>query len=273
MKVEPNGMNIFIAETGRQQVSAFDRAVQFGDAHFTTAKIHDGKVCLFDLHKQRLQIASERLQFAAISWQTVWQAMQNEALKKQFGVIKVVISRGESQRGYAGLGCEANVYLFVSDRPQTLLDNMQQGINLEQVEFKLGHQPILAGLKHCNRLEQVLIKNELMQRNLLDGLVFDLNNSLIETSVANIFLFRQGEWQTPLLDKAGINGVLRQHIMNKFKAANQTIKEIEIPQSRLNEVSSAFICNALIGIVPVIKLAGIKMNTTLVEQVKNSVEY
>lgn len=48
-------------------------------------------------------------------------------------------------------------------------------------------QPLLAGHKHNNRLEQVLAKAEIEHSNFADAVTLNVQNHVIETTMANLF--------------------------------------------------------------------------------------
>ena len=127
--------------------------------------------------------------------------------------------------------------------------------------LQLAVQPALAGLKHNNRLEQVLLKQELASTAADDLLVLDQLGFITEATAANVFLQRAGQWYTPALTRAGVAGVMRQHIMQ-----SADIREVDWKAAELDSVDAMFICNALMGIVPVRRFANRNLAMAGVEQ-------
>ncbi|NTS77962.1 aminodeoxychorismate lyase [Catenovulum sp. SM1970] len=253
-------LTLTICEQEHEQVSAYDRGLQFGDAHFTTMLVVNGQIHLLENHIERLKLASETLSFPQLNWPLLKEQLIRLALNKTnegTAVFKLILSRGTSQRGYASAKPSLpRGYLFISALPPHFLTLEEQGVDLGLAHFKLGLQPALAGIKHCNRLEQVLIKDELVDRGISDAIVCDLNNRVIETSVANIFMQFENDktWYTPNLSSSGIDGVARQSIITKMQQASLDVEVTVIDNSRLENTSAMFICNALMNIVPVNKL-------------------
>ncbi|MDU7188227.1 MAG: aminodeoxychorismate lyase, partial [Klebsiella sp.] len=135
-----------------------DRSVQFGDGCFTTARIVRGRVQLLSAHLARLQKACEQLFIPYDDWALLAQEMAHLAQPHQDGVLKVIITRGAGGRGYSAAGCVNPVrILSVSPWPEHYLRWREEGISVTLSPVRLGRNPSLAGLKHLNRLEQVLI--------------------------------------------------------------------------------------------------------------------
>ncbi|MEC8373660.1 MAG: aminotransferase class IV, partial [Pseudomonadota bacterium] len=126
-------------------------------------------------------------------------------------VLKVHISGGKAGRGYARDQSQPSlVRLSVHAYPKHYDAMRQRGINAISANTALAIQPVLAGIKHMNRLEQVLIKREVEEAGADDAIVCDTNENLIEASAGNLFFFANGAWYTPSLKGSGVNGVVRQ---------------------------------------------------------------
>lgn len=246
-------------------ISARDRSFNYGDGIFTTMQIRGGRIQLWPLHLQRLQHSVTQLGFGAVDWDAVLQQVQ-AAITAADQVVKVVISRGEGGRGYAVADVtEPGIYISVSSMPNYQLAQ-QQGIHLGIASLKLAVQPLLAGLKHNNRLEQVLLKQELAATEYDDLLVLDQQGFITEVSAANVFLHRDGAWYTPELQRAGVAGVMRQHILQQV-----SIIQVNWDMTELATVDAIFICNALMGIVPVRSIAGRALSVAEVTQFSKQV--
>ncbi len=80
-------------------LAANDRAIQFGDGCFTTARIQQGQVALLDAHLQRLQTTCEKLHIPFNDWLTLSEEMQRLARPHAQGVLKVTLTRGVGGKG------------------------------------------------------------------------------------------------------------------------------------------------------------------------------
>jgi 4-amino-4-deoxychorismate lyase len=229
-------------------VSLNDRSFNYGDGIFTTMLVQQGYIQLWPLHLQRLQHAASVLGFTGINWQQIQQ--QAFAAASVYAdtpqVLKLLLSRGEGGRGYATAGV-SDTRLYISTSAMPDYEEMRlHGARMQLAQLKLAVQPALAGLKHNNRLEQVLLKQELAGTDADDLLVMDQQGFITEASAANVFFYRDHNWYTPALKRAGVAGVMRQHLMQQT-----AITEVDWQLSELNHIDAMFICNALMGIVPV----------------------
>lgn len=246
-------------------ISARDRSFNYGDGIFTTMQVRGGSIQLWPLHLQRLQHSVSQLGFGTVDWDALQQQAQ-AAITAPDQVVKVLISRGEGGRGYAAADVTApGIYISVSPMPN-YQQAQQQGIHLGIASLKLAVQPLLAGLKHNNRLEQVLLKQELAATEYDDLLVLDQQGFITEASAANVFLHRDGAWHTPELLRAGVAGVMRQHILQQV-----SITQVNWGISELASVDAIFICNALMGIVPVRSINGRALTVSKVQQFSKQV--
>ncbi|MDZ7869627.1 MAG: aminodeoxychorismate lyase [Rheinheimera sp.] len=248
------------------QIQFSDRSFQYGDAIFSTVRIRDGQPQLWSLHWQRLRHSMQRLGFAALDETTVLQQVQaNITAPEQ--VLKVLISRGEGARGYGTLGISIpQLYCWTAPLPDYHRAR-EYGVRLGLAQMRLAQQPILAGIKHCSRLETVMLKREAEQSGFDDLLVCDQQDFLIEATAANLLLWRDGQWWTPDLQQAGVAGVMRQLLLDTGLV---TIRLL--PLADIEQASAMALCNALTGIVPVSSFAGQPLPMTPAIQLQQQVD-
>lgn len=236
----------------RDCLNAGDRAIQFGDGCFTTARITASRVDLLPEHLHRLQRACERLFIDFSDWALLEEEMCRLAAIQKDGVLKVILSRGTGGRGYAISGCDTPTRLLrVSALPAHYTRWREEGVTLSLSPVRLGRNPALAGIKHLNRLEQVLIRRYLEQTQCDEALVLDSEGWLTECCAANIF-WREGRRVfTPRLDQAGVDGIMRRYCLEKLACAGYRVVELNAPPQALKTADEVVICNALMPVVPV----------------------
>ena len=244
-------------------LDANDRAIQYGDGHFTTLLVKNGQPQLWDYHLMRLQTANQRLFINPLDWAALTQQVSQQASLYSLAVLKVIITRGMGGRGYAP-GSDANPTWIISvhDFPGHYPQWQQTGIKLGVSTLYLGHQPLLAGLKSLNRLEQVLIKQQAMAMPWDDVLVCDVDGMLVESSAANLFWCRDGQWYTPDLAYCGIEGVMRNCVLDYFSAINQKVTQVRARPDILHDAEAVFVCNSLMELVPVREIDGVSYDIT-----------
>ncbi|MFC3395277.1 aminodeoxychorismate lyase [Brenneria rubrifaciens] len=239
---------------GQQQemLSVSDRATQFGDGCFTTARVADGQIIWLERHLTRLQQAAERLMLPPFDWTLLTEEMKQAAQGRQRGVVKVMLTRGEGGRGYSSQGCEQVTRIVMqTDYPAHYTRWREQGISLNLSPVALAKNPLLAGIKHLNRLEQVLIRMHLDQAPGDEALVLDTSGALVECCAANLFWRKGNQVFTPDLSYAGVDGVARQHILSLLADTDFDIHIVTEPLAVLAQAEEVLVCNALMPVIPV----------------------
>ncbi|KGJ87698.1 aminodeoxychorismate lyase [Colwellia psychrerythraea] len=237
---------------GQQQteIAVTERGLAYGDGLFTTAKVVNGQVILLDKHIERLTLGCQQLKFTAPPMANLTTQLQAVAATYPLAVLKVMITAGSGGRGYSRVGLSenaTNVIIIVSDFPSHYEELAQNGISLGDSKQQLSTSPMLAGLKHLNRLEQVLLKAELDDRIEDDLVVTNCQGNVIEAISANLFYWLDGQLYTPDLSISGVNGIIRQAILAKYPQINICNTKL----AELKQAQAMFICNSLMGIIPV----------------------
>ncbi len=253
-----------------------DRAANYGDGIFTTMLVKDNAVALFERHIKRLIDDSNRLALD-VDENSLRSAIAKEASHCTSGVLKLLVSSGVGGRGY-NRNYESNPELFFSHHQvPPVYDKWQtDGVYMGVSEVALAQQPLLAGLKHLNRLEQVLIKQALSKTPFDDVVVCDYAGHVIEASAANLFWLKDGQWYTPSVEHAGVAGVMRSFLLDWFKGSQINVNICQEPASQLANVQAMFMCNGLMKIVPVASFSlndsKYDFDVTMVNQVQSAIE-
>ncbi|OOF31652.1 aminodeoxychorismate lyase [Salinivibrio proteolyticus] len=236
-----------------------DRGLQFGDGCFTTGQSVQGVLQQADAHFERLMATCQQLAIDGVDWLRLQQTVAHAcAQSNQEQVVKIVITRGQGGRGYSPAGCQQPTDIVTLHAfPQHYYQWQQHGISLATTERQLGASP-LAGLKHLNRLEQVLLKRELDQRNKLssatvdDLVVCDLFGNLVETTASNLFWRQGADVYTPALHYAGVDGLMRQRVIAMLEdIPDYHCHVVQQGPDALYQAEEVFITNTLMKVVPV----------------------
>lgn len=231
-----------------------DRGLAYGDGLFETVRIAGGQLTLAAWHKQRLSFSSARLALALDSvqlWQEVGLFLQAQAAGD--GVLKIIITRGSGGRGYNSAGCQqVRRILSLHPLPVYPASHAQQGIAVRLCRLRIG-QSSLAGIKHLNRLEQVLARSEWQDSAYGEGLVCDFAGRLIEGTMSNLFVVdSQGVLVTPSLDCCGVAGVCRQYILDNAPGWGIAVREQALFPDDLSQARELFVANSVNGVWPVV---------------------
>lgn len=235
------------------QVSINDRGLSYGDGLFETIAVIDGKPHLFDQHLGRLQLGLERLKFP----EGTIDAVKKDIKALSFSgnqTLKLTVTRGLGERGYKlPAACLPTRITSLSDSPD-FSQQREQGVAVRLCLQRLGLNPALAGIKHLNRLEQVLARSEWSDPDIAEGFVSDLDGNLVEGTMSNLFWVHEGLLYTPKIERSGVRGVMRDHLIELADKLSVKVIEGFYPETVLDSAEEIFICNSLIGIWPVITI-------------------
>lgn len=233
------------------QLPIDDRGLQYGDGLFETLLVRKGRVRFLAAHLARLALGCERLGIARIPDDVLSaEILRAAAQAPELAILKLVVTRGSGPRGYAVRGhfSPRRVMSLHATRP---LDAAAHGISLRIARQTAGENPSLAGLKHLNRLENVLAWLEPDAEASFDALLFDRSGQIVGGTMSNLFLCRGGAIVTPGVERAGVAGVMRGIVLRECAALGIPAEVRSVAPAELAMADEAFITNARIGVVPV----------------------
>ena len=232
---------------GREAVPALDpadRGLAYGDGLFETMRVAAGRIPWWDAHLARLARGAAVLGFPApdAGWLKAQAGQLLEAAPEQ-AVLKLLLTRGAGGRGYAPPAApEPALVLSLHALPPT-----PGPLRLRWCKTRLSLQPALAGIKHLNRLDQVLARAEWQDPAIHDGLMLDAKGHVGCATSANLFARIDGRWLTPALADGGVAGLARAWLLaNAPEAAQATLRPEDLASAE-----ALFLCNAVRGILPV----------------------
>jgi len=233
-------------------VNANDRGLMYGDGVFRTLKIRQGQPLLWQQHYNKLQHDCLALGMLCPTIQLLTADLEQLAQSQPEAIAKIVITRGAATRGYAPVkNPQLTRIVTASPLPEYPASYSNLGIQLQICELRLGHQPRLAGVKHLNRLENVLAAAELSDNNIAEGLMLDSAGYVIEGTRSNLFMVRGGRLYTPDLSKCGVAGVQRERVINYARQQRMVCKVTELTLDDLITADEIFLVNSIIGLWPV----------------------
>lgn len=230
-------------------ITISDRGLAYGDGVFETIRISNHKPVLLDRHLERLLLGTRRLKISlerALLEQDVAQLIPK--LPAQ-GILKIIVTRGSGGRGYMPVGITVPTRIVsLHELPDYSAIQPSIGIDVFVCQQRLAIQPALAGIKHLNRLEQVLASLEWPDDGFMEGLMLDTLDHVIEGTRSNVFWAESGQLMTPALSQAGVAGTLRNYIMEVLGIVSE-VEECNL--DRLCHAEEVFFCNSINGIWPV----------------------
>jgi len=233
-------------------ISYQDRGFQFGDGVFETIALVQGRCVFWSEHMARLQLGCERLGIMAPNVAVLAEEAQAVILDEQRGVLKIIVTRGVSDRGYQFLSTiESTRVVFFSSWPRHILTNRRSGVCVRVCQTRLASNPHLAQIKHMNRLENVLARAEWREPEIVEGLMLDQSGYVIEGTMSNVFVIEDDCVYTPSITDVGVAGVVRGVVLDYLNQHNVTNQIMPMDLERVLAADGLFITNSLIGIWPV----------------------
>lgn len=241
-------------------ISPLDRGFAYGDGVYETCRVTRGQIPLWALHRARLLASCQRLSIHCDPEQLDTYCQQLLSLpdvnQQPDIVLKVMVTRGAAGRGYRIPKISETTYCLLAFEGTPLLSaNYINGVKLRICDYRLSINPVLAGLKHMNRLEQIYARSE-WNDEYHEGLVLDQSGNVIEATSSNLFVVSNGELITPDLSQTGVEGVMRRLILEHLAPDMGLVPRIKsIALDEVQTVDEIFICNSLAGILPVLSIA------------------
>ncbi|MEM9256950.1 MAG: aminodeoxychorismate lyase [Pseudomonadota bacterium] len=233
-----------------------DRGLDFGDGLFETLLLRRGKPAYAEQHWERLShgLAALALPDCVAVVRDQLQAVSEavEAKDWTWASLRVTVTRGSAPRGYRPPRVS---------QPRIIMSASELGRDATQLcspatlcssSVRMAPQSRLAGVKHLNRLEQVLAAGDAARAEVDEAIMLDQRDHLVAVSSGNLFLRLGGSLLTPPLHECGIVGTRRELVLNRWgPALGLVVTEAEIGIDELFDADEVFYSNALVGLRPV----------------------
>lgn len=230
------------------QVPARDRGLAYGDGLFESIRFVGTVAPLWSRHMQRLSESCERLRIPAPDTAQLWREALEVIRDMPQAVVRITVTRGVGERGYALPVSPQPMRAVAAFAPPKVADSAYvQGVRMRMCDLRLAEQPWLAGIKHLNRLEQVLARAEWDDEAIAEGVLCDGHDRVISATMANLFAMVDGVLLTPALDRCGVAGVARAEVL----AACPQAQVGELTRDALRGASEVFLSSSVRGILPV----------------------
>ena len=243
-------------------INAEDRGLAYGDGVFRTLRMQAGRPVGWQRQFAKLQHDCNALKIHCPSALVLSSELQQLGKTQPEGIAKIIITRGVSTRGYSPAAqAESTRILSVTPLAAYPADYAKQGVRVHVCKVRLGHQFLLAGIKHLNRLENVLAASEWQDQDVPEGLLCDVSGFVISGTRSNLFMLRGNILYTPNLSRCGVAGVQRDRVTDWAKQHGVTCKAAEFRMEELLQADEIFLVNSVFGLWPVRELAGYRRDT------------
>lgn len=257
------------------RLDSTDRGLAYGHGLFETIRLCRGKPTLWQEHMDRLLEGCKRLAIDVPDRLVADLADDISALAAddKDGVIKIMVTAGSGGRGYASPSVthtQRIVRLF--PLPEYPADRTE-GVRVITCDYQLGVNPRLAGLKHLNRLDQVLARAEWQDTAIAEGILCDQQGYVIEGTMSNIFAVKDEQLLTPKLNQAGVRGVMRDFILRYAAEQGLQVREVMMTVAEFKDCDELFLTNSVIGLWPITEWEGVRYSKgTVTQKIKSRID-
>ncbi len=235
-------------ETG--MLDALDRGLAYGDGIFRTLLLRDGKPKAWVNQYAKLVADCVRLNLTVPARAMLETDLVRIATDMPDCIVKIIVTRGSGLRGYAITEnwVASRTITISSPIPTYPRSYPEQGIVARVCDLQLGRQPALAGIKHLNRLENVLARNEWHDPQIAEGILLDIGGKVIGGTMSNLFIVRGNALLTPNLSDCGVGGVTRDRILAAEAKLGLKTGLGDFGLEDLYTADAVMLCNSVIGV-------------------------
>ncbi|HEY6095616.1 MAG TPA: aminodeoxychorismate lyase [Gallionellaceae bacterium] len=238
-------------------VSIQDRGLLYGDGVFRTMLVRNHLVQHWPAHYKKLQQDCQGIGLECPAEPLLRNELELVIQQRRNATAKIIITRGESARGYAPPASPRITRIVTSgDVPEYPEANSRSGVRLHVCQLRLSHQPRLAGIKHLNRLENVLAAAEWSDPEIAEGLLLDQRGLVIEGTRTNLFCVKDGALFTPDLAQCGVAGLQRERVIEWARLNGVDCQISSLTLHDLQSADEIFLVNSIIGLWPVQEMSG-----------------
>lgn len=240
-------------------VPVADRGLQYGDGLFETLEFEEGRPRRWQRHLDRLTEGCRRLRLHPPEPELLRAEVERVGAGHGRTVVKVILTRGQGGRGYAPPP-DARPRRIVARHswPGHPPELAAEGVAVRLCETRLGTSPALGGMKHLNRLEQVMARAEWDDPHIREGLMLDELGQPVEGTMSNLFAVVDHEVVTPPTTLRGVSGVMRGAVLDLARAEGLTAVVRPLGMDELLAADEAFLTNSLIHLWPIRELLGLR---------------
>jgi 4-amino-4-deoxychorismate lyase len=230
-------------------ISVRDRGLMYGDGVFRTFTLRGGIPLLWARQYAKLAADCKALGIVCPAAGVFERDLAAIAARFPECVVKIVVTRGGRERGYAIPAAASPVRaVCASPLPDYPDLHYDRGVRAHLCRIRLASQPALAGIKHLNRLENVLARSEWSDPGIAEGLMCDADGNVICGTMSNVFLVRNGELVTPDLARCGIAGVQRELVIELARNNDIPARITSVSMGDLLCADELFVVNSVIGV-------------------------
>lgn len=240
---------ILVNGAASSSLAVTDRGLAYGDGVFRTLALRGGRPRTWPLHYRKLMDDCHALAISCPAEKLLRDELHLVAEHEPDCAVKIIVTRGSGQRGYAPSSPVEPTRIVMSGAlPRYPVKYAQSGIKARLCALRVGFQPLLAGVKHLNRLENVLARAEWSDPDIAEGLLLDAEGNAIGGTMTNLFIVENGALATPDLNRCGVAGVTRERIFAHAAKHGIVCRVEHVAFDRVLQADEVFLVNSLVGV-------------------------
>ncbi len=233
-----------------------ERAFQYGDGLFETIAVRGGQPRFWDMHMDRLARGCDRLRLTMPRRKVLRRRLDDAVAASDqdtaFCTAKLILTSGVAQRGYArAMPTKVTTYCGIYASEPLAPAHYVDGVSTVVCNTRLALFSATAGCKTLNRLEQVLARSESAANGAFEGLTLDADDRLICGTISNVFIVENAAISTPSLERCGVEGVMRRHVVEVLERSGIPVSIRDIGVADLLSCDEVFLTNSQFGVLPV----------------------
>ena len=238
-------------------IPATDRGLAYGDGVYRTLRAQNGEPMHWPRHFAKLVHDCNALQIPAPAEVPLLAEARTVALAYPHAVVKITVTRGDGPRGYAPPTPPTPptpLRIVMSTALPRYPAAYKAGISAHLCQLRLSHQPLLACVKHLNRLENVLARAEWSDPAIAEGVLLDQEGMVIGGTMSNLCIVESGALIVPILSRCGVAGITLDRVLELAGGLGVDCCPAHIPLQRALDADAVFFVNSLIGLWPLVRL-------------------
>ena len=240
----------------KANISVLDRGFTYGDGLFETMRVYSGKIFRLEHHLDRLfQSARSILIELPITRNeirsAIYAALKLNGLSNS--IVRLTVTRGELDSGVnVDYSSPPTIVILVKPVKAISKKTYKDGIGIKLYKKSaIRTQGISNKIKSCNYLSNIILRENALKENFFEAVLLDHNHNVTEGTISNIFIIKNNQLKTPILNEFVLSGIIRQAILDLCLENNIPFKEDRITERELYEADELFLTNSGIEILPV----------------------
>jgi 4-amino-4-deoxychorismate lyase len=232
-----------------QGAFAADRGFAYGDGVFRTLRLRGGRIAGWARHARKLVADCAAIGLAAPDGARIERDLADLGAAWPECVARITVTAGSGPRGYRRAEHTPLRIMVQAAAPPDWPERFAaEGVRMHRCALRLAWQPALAGVKHLNRLEQVLARREWDDPEVPEGLTFDGDGLAVCGTMSNLFVVEGDVLVTPELTRCGVAGVQRERVIEWARRSGRACVVEAVPAARLGAASALLLSNSVIGV-------------------------